>query len=149
MVVLGVLAIACSGAERDDRGEIVGAGDVSAFEMRLGDCFDNPEDPTAPVSSLAAVPCEDPHDNQVFALIDFPEGGDAFPGAQAIRDFATDACLEQFEPFVGRSYEESRFDISALYPSAESWDQGDREVICVLLDTAGEPWTGTAEGRAE
>ena len=150
VAALGLLALACGGAERDDSGAVVGAGDVSAFEMRIGDCFDDPSSAEEQVSSLTAVPCETPHDNQVFALLDYPGGSDdAYPGQQTLLDYSNDACLEPFEPFVGKAYEESHFAISVLFPSSDSWDQGDREIVCFLYDLTLEPWEGTAEGRAE
>jgi hypothetical protein len=145
----GLLALACGGATRDEAGTIIGPGNVSALELHVGDCFNDPSDTEAQVSSLAAVPCDDAHDNQVFALIDYTASDEAFPGQQALLDFSNEACTAPFSSFVGTTYAESRFVISALLPSADSWDQGDREVVCLLYDSSLESWTGTAEGRAE
>ena len=49
-------------------------GNVDAFQMRVGDCFDDTAelgmDEAGEVSSLPGVPCADPHDNEVFAVFD-------------------------------------------------------------------------------
>ena len=59
---------------------------------------------------------------------------------------AHDGCLERFEAFVGKDYESSSLDIATLYPSAESWQQSDREVVCAVYDVDAEKLTGSVKG---
>jgi hypothetical protein len=138
-------------ADRDASGMIVEEGNLGAFTIRLGDCFDNTSefasDEAGEVSSLPGVPCADPHDNEVYAVfnIDYTE----FPGDEQMAEDAFNACHARFESFVGLEYESSTLDIAALYPSTESWSfQDDREVICAVYDMNGDKLTGSAQGSA-
>ena len=124
-------------ADRDSAGAIVSEGDVNAFTIRLGDCFNNTSsltgEETGAVSDLSGVPCSEPHDNEVFAVLDLDQP--TFPGNEKISELSFDACLDRFESFVGLDYESSSLDITALYPTKQSWSQqGDREVVCAVYD---------------
>ena len=58
-------------ADRDSTGAIVSAGNVDAFQMRVGDCFnDGSTFGDDSVDSVPGVPCADPHDNEVYAVFD-------------------------------------------------------------------------------
>ena len=137
-------------ADRDASGAIVDGGRVDAFSIRLGDCFDNTSsfasDEVGEISSLPGVPCSEPHDNEVFAIFDVDY--DSFPGDEPMAELAFDQCLAHFEDFVGLEYESSVLDIAAMYPSAASWAQDDREVICAVYDMNGEKRTGSAKDTA-
>ena len=151
-VGLGVVAYnVATEADRDATGAIVSGGNVDAFQMRAGDCFDDTAelgmDEAGEVSSLPGVPCADPHDNEVFAVFDVE--CESFPGDEAMGDLAFSQCLERFEGFVGKIYEESVLDISALYPSNQSWSvQGDREVVCAVYDMNLNKLTGSVKDSA-
>jgi hypothetical protein len=61
-------------------------------------------------------------------------------------DTAFEQCLDRFAGFVGVDYESSTLDITALYPSSQSWSiQDDREVICAVFEMNGEKLTGSAK----
>jgi hypothetical protein len=137
-------------ADRDESGAIVDSGSVDAFSMRLGDCFDNTNalasDEGGGISTLPGVPCSEPHDNEVFAIFDVDY--EAFPGDESMAELAFDQCRSHFADFVGLEYQSSVLDIAALYPSAASWAQDDREVICAVFDMNGEKRTGSARDTA-
>ena len=132
-------------ADRDESGAIVGEGSVDAFQMRVGDCFDDGSTfADDEVSDVPGVPCSKPHDNEVYAVFDV--SGSSFPGDR-IADMAHEGCLQRFEAFVGRDYDSSALDIATLYPSRESWQQqNDREVVCAVYDIDAKKLTGTVEG---
>lgn len=147
-LTLGVVLAACGGADRDDSGEIVEAGSVSAFQLRVGDCFDDDTDLGEEVSSLAAIPCAEPHGSEVYALVDHLGGDeDPYPGEDVISQYSEDVCIPPFASYVGTPYEQSRLFITFLYPTAESWGLDDREIVCIVLDT--EKMEGSARGLAE
>ncbi|MEJ2273458.1 MAG: septum formation family protein [Woeseiaceae bacterium] len=138
-------------ADRDASGAIVSGGNLDAFTVQLGDCFNDTSAPGADqsgeVTSLPGVPCAEPHDNEVYAVFDVDY--ESFPGDDAMAEQAFDECLARFEGFVGTVYEESQLDITMLYPSNESWGrQGDREVICAVYDMNMSKLTGSVEGSA-
>ncbi len=60
-------------ADRDDSGAIVAEGALDAFQMRVGDCFDDGTvfaEENNEVDSVPGVPCSKPHDNEVYAVFD-------------------------------------------------------------------------------
>ncbi len=130
--------------DRDSSGAIVGAGSVDAFQVRIGDCFDDASSFGDEVTNLPGVPCADPHDNEAYALIDLTIA--TYPGEDAIADLANASCLERFESFVGRDYDSSSLELFALYPSTESWQQNDREVICAVYDMNSSKLVGSVKG---
>jgi hypothetical protein len=125
-------------ADRDESGNIVSSGDLSVGSMRVGDCFnDSPglaetaeTGAITTMTELAALPCSEPHDNEIYAVFDLAL--EIFPGDEEIIGLAQDECVEHFESFVGISYEESILYVFNLAPVAEGWTQGDREVACAL-----------------
>jgi hypothetical protein len=132
-------------ADRDESGAIVAEGSVDAFQMRVGDCFDDGSAFAGDeVDSVPGVPCSKPHDNEVYAV--FNVSAADYPGDE-MPVMAHDGCLERFASFVGRDYESSSLDIATLYPSRESWQQqNDREVVCAVYDVDAEKLAGTVKG---
>jgi hypothetical protein len=87
-------------------------GGTAVDEIAAGDCFDDPDSDV--VSALELIDCGEPQDSEVFAEILMSES--AFPGDNAIGDFAFEQCLAPFETYVAESYEESPLDYFYLGP---------------------------------
>ncbi len=136
-------------ADRDSSGAIVDAGNVGAFELRVGDCFDDASysfDGDDQITSLPGVPCSEPHDNEVYAVFDVNVG--SYPEGEGMWELAMNRCVDRFEPFVGRDYESSSLDILTLYPTPESWKlENDREVVCAVYDIDANKLVGHAQGK--
>jgi len=132
-------------AERNAAGEITAAGSVDAFEVHVGDCFDDGAFYAAgEVNELPGIPCSEPHDNQIYALFDI---SGEWPGQERVDELAEEGCLERFAAAIGKSYEESVIAFMTITPSVESWKQvDDREVICVGYHMDEEKLTGTLLG---
>lgn len=134
-------------ADRDADGVIVSEGSIDVFDMHVGDCFDDSDDSSDgfyEFSSVAGVPCTDPHDNEVYAVFDVSIA--SFPGEEDMYEQAFDSCLKRFDRFVGKDYMSSSLDIMPLYPTSASWKQGDREVICAVYDMNLAKLEGSVEG---
>lgn len=145
VVVMGYLAYgAITNADRDDGGTIVGEGNIDAFHMRVGDCFDESSSFGEEVSEVPGVPCSQPHDYETYAVFDVSL--DSFSSEESMGVTAYDSCLERFDAFVGLDYENSVLEIVTLNPTAESWEQGDREVVCALYDMNNEKLVGSTKG---
>jgi hypothetical protein len=145
-VVLGAVAYnALTEADRDSTGAIVGEGNVDAFEIRVGDCFDDTS-ASAEVSTLPGVPCSDPHDNEAFAVIELT--ATSYPEGDAMVQLAHESCLQHFDSFVGKDYQSSSLEILTLYPTAEGWQQNDREVVCAVYDMDAAKLVGSVKGLA-
>ncbi len=125
---------------------IVAAAGCSApgnvFSLTAGDCFDDPDGAVDEVTDLPLVDCEEPHDNEVYAATELPDGD--FPGPDQTLALAEDRCLPAFEPYVGQPYEASELFATWLVPTEGSWQDGDREIVCVLFDDPG-PLKGSME----
>lgn len=136
---------AVTGADRDSTGTIVGGGSIDAFQIQVGDCFDDSSSFGDEISNLPGVPCSDPHDNEAFAVFDVTMS--SYPGDE-MGAIAYDKCMHRFEGFVGREYESSTLEIMTLYPTVDSWNQSDREVVCALYDMNEDKLQGSVKGLA-
>ena len=136
---------AVTDVDRDNSGAIVGQGSLGAFEVRLGDCFNDPDYEVDEFSNLPGVPCTEPHDNEAFAVFDLTHS--SYPEYD-IADISEASCVDRFEAYVGRDYESSSLDVVTMYPSLESWDQSDREVVCAVYDMSGSKLVGTVKDRS-
>lgn len=115
--------------------------DDSVFSLEVGTCFDDGDLDATEVSSVDDLSCDQPHDNEVYAVFDV-EGFDDY-SSELINQQADDGCLAAFEPYVGRDYIESDLAFFTLTPTAGSWDNGDREIICSLYRVDFEKMTGS------
>jgi hypothetical protein len=122
---VGVLALAlgCTSTSTD------------VFSLQVGDCFQDPDTSEDEIHAVETVDCAEPHDNEVYAVFDLPDGG--FPGPDAIAEASLEGCLDRFEEFVGTPYPESELFATWLYPTETSWAEDDREVVCVLFAQEG------------
>ena len=114
-----------------------------------GDCFDNPS--RDEVSEIDPIDCAESHDLEVFASIVL--GGDQYPGVFAIAEPAFNSCVDRFEGYVGEPYATSALYAFPFTPTEASWQDGDREALCVVYEpvpgTDGEeimPRTGSVRG---
>jgi hypothetical protein len=154
-VAVGLLALtlsACSATGtapvRDDQGQITEANEAAdVFAVTVGDCTNDGDTTTGEVSTVATVPCEEPHDNEAYLAADLPDGD--FPGDDAVATAADEVCAAGFDAFVGLAYDSSRLDFYPMSPTEGSWGAGDQEVVCFVFDSTGEKLTGTAKGLAE
>lgn len=128
LIMMAALATACQG---------------NVFSLSEGDCFNDPDN-LSDVSDVEIVDCGGSHDNEVYATYDMPDGD--FPGRSAVQNDAAENCVATFDPYVGIDFLTSSLDISALTPTDESWNQGDREVVCFLFDLNGAQLTTSARG---
>ncbi|MFZ0015631.1 MAG: septum formation family protein [Acidimicrobiia bacterium] len=135
-------------ASRGDDGEIVSGGDLDVMTLQVGDCFNDPDDLDGPVSDVAAVPCHEEHDNEVFLVQTLDDSfGDAFPGVDVLGEHAYIGCSgPSFDSYVGRSYLDSVLEVFSFTPTEDSWAEGDREFVCALFRLDGAPLGRSASG---
>jgi hypothetical protein len=157
LVVLGLALGGCSTIQsligggqnvtRDaESQEVTEAGTADVFTLQVGDCFDD-EGGAEEVMDVPAVPCAEPHDNEVY--YEFSLAGDEFPGEDAIRAEAEAECTPAFEEFVGMAYADSALDWFPFYPTEGSWNEmGDRVVQCAIYDGSLAKVQGSLAGVA-
>jgi len=158
LVVLGMTTLsACSAASlpntssepvRDaESGQVTeSADDVDVFAIRVGDCLNTSAlTGETELESVPVVPCDEPHEDEIYYAFD--SEASEFPGTDGLAAEADETCIAEFESFVGIAWEESALEYWPMYPSDQSWANGDREIICVVYDPA-ELVTGTLAGAA-
>jgi hypothetical protein len=145
----GFIDGALNGADRNDSGVIVEAGDLDVTELRTGDCFNLPPgtDDETEILDVEAIPCSEAHENEVFVVTNYV-ASNSYPGGFELFDFADQFCLTAFDTFVGMAYEDSLLDFGYFYPSEEGWAEGDKAITCVLYDLNGANLTGSMRGTA-
>jgi hypothetical protein len=140
-------------ADRDSGGAIVEAGTLDADELQVGDCLDWPGsggDDVEVFDSVRARPCGEPHDMEVYAVLEYPSvSGTAYPGDEVLTDWGFDKCFGGFQQYIGASYQSvPDIDITIFWPSEEAWDQDDRTLHCLMIPYEdGDKLTGSLLGR--
>lgn len=145
LLTLGVLGLAACGPSRDESGALSGAQDVSALDLMAGDCFNRGEGDQ--ISEVNGVPCDEPHVYEVYAVAESPDG--EFPGAEELSAKGEELCLPPFEEYVGLAYQESKYVVETINPSAETWESGDRATLCVLSTEDKAEQTSSAKGSKQ
>ena len=131
-------------AARSDTGEISRSGDLTAVDLRVGDCYDL-KDPTAEeLEQVTARPCAEEHEYEMIFVGSPPEG--SYPDEDAFLAYVGDQCIPAFEAFVGTDYEGSTLDIAWLEPTQASWIAGDRSVQCAVYDPEVPRQAGSLKG---
>lgn len=153
ILTVGVASLALAGCSLI--GNITGGTDTSTdpaegsdtdvFTIAVGDCL-NDGDVEGEVSTVKTIDCAEPHDSEAYASVIMDDGD--FPGDQAVEDQAVSDCTTEFTTFVGIDYNSSILNFSYYYPTSASWDQGDREILCLVYDPAGQV-TGSLSGSAK
>jgi hypothetical protein len=122
----------------------------AAADLKVGDCFDDQTVDGEFITEFATVPmvdCDDPHDNEVFAVIGL--GGGTFPGEDTLVEEVFETCVPLFESYVGSPYATSRLNIFPIYPTEDVWVAGDRKGVCGLYDLNLEKLTGSMMNSGE
>jgi hypothetical protein len=118
-------------ARDSDTQEVTEGGTADVFTLKVGDCLQ--EATSEEVSQVEAVPCSDPHDDEIYYEFTMADG--EFPGEEAIYTAADEQCLPQFDTFVGLAYDQSVLDWYPYVPTEGSWTEGgDRVVQCVIYE---------------
>jgi hypothetical protein len=121
---------------------------VPVAEIEAGQCFQGPEEVKAQIEDIEEVACDEPHDREAFAVVTYApregESGDDFPGEEELTRFAEGACAGEFREYVGVDYADSEYFFTYLLPSPRSWEEDDRDVVCLVIGT-GEPLTASVK----
>jgi len=129
---------------------------TSVFDVKAGECFAAPTEVKAQISHVDRVSCAQPHDREVYATVSYPSasgsGGSSskgdYPGDSAVASFAQGACAQRFGSYVGVSYLDSSLFFTYLAPSARSWQDDDRTVLC-FVTAAGRQLKGSVKGSKQ
>lgn len=147
LILLLLVALAgCSGLA-DIADTIDDSVNGNMDELVVGVCFDDEAamlegDEEALISSVPQVDCSESHDNEVYHTATSSYATD-YPGFEAFASEADQICFDQFEAFTGEDYSTSDLDFGWFIPSDESFEQGDREIVCFVYHMDLEKLTGS------
>ena len=119
---------------------IVGKGTVTATDVKVGDCLAEIPD-SARVFTVKTVECNQSHAGEVYAELTMPEGD--YPGGATIEEYQN-RCEPELAAYSPDAMTDDSIQMYVLYPTAETWEQGDRAVTCVA--TLDPPRTGSIKG---
>ena len=131
-------------ASRSESGEISQSGDLDATELRVGVCFDFKDPDAEEFDQVAARPCSEEHEYEVFFVGTMP--AETFPTDNGFDTYVTSACEPAFATYVGTSYESSRLELTWVAPTSDGWDSGDHSVQCLLNDPQRPRLTTSLQG---
>jgi hypothetical protein len=118
----------------------IGKGTVTATDVKVGDCLKEIPSSTR-VLTVDTVGCDQSHAGEVFAVLQMPDGG--YPGQPAIEEYQN-KCEPELSSYAPAAITDDSVQLYVLYPTAETWEQGDRAVTCIAtLDPAR---TGSLKG---
>lgn len=140
-------SVAVGGAVLLLAGLLAGCSDSAAdpFDLEVGDCLAEPaREGVVADGDARPIACSQPHVGEVYDAITIKDG--AYPGTEAlVRESAK--CEATFENFVGNPYGESDLRLTYFHPTHESWERGDRQILCVVEVPSGTV-TNTLKGSA-
>ncbi|GAB3755671.1 hypothetical protein GCM10027591_04750 [Zhihengliuella somnathii] len=151
LVALMVAAVSgCSDpqVERGDDGQVLNRTSAQIFEVRAGDCLDDPQVNNAQkteLTDITLVHCSEPHTAEVY--VDIELDGDSTLDEDGFSDLFETHCVETFEDYVGVEPTHDAvadLGITAFYPTDESWQRGDRLFQCLIVGSEGFPLVGSA-----
>ncbi len=112
------------------------------FQLKVGDCLPS-ADTTGLVKKVTTLPCNQAHTAEVYDSITVAKSTN-FPGQTELERQAG-ACAASFKTFIGKPYDQSDLKITYFHPTAESWKQGDRQILCIVSVPTGT-MKGTLKG---
>ncbi|MBL1075263.1 DUF4190 domain-containing protein [Nocardia sp. 2] len=113
-------------------------GTKSVGSVKVGDCIADISESQL-VYSTKTVPCDQPHDAEVFYQFDLSGG---WPGADEVMAKADSTCTSKLEALYGNSPKLGQLSPFMLYPPDERNFKKSREVTCMLVMTDDSKLTG-------
>lgn len=107
----------------------------SVLDLYVGQCIQDPGEGT--VYDVENAVCTTEHWGEVYHVMTITSS--QMPSEDDMNDMASDACVDAFDAYVGRPYDESDLDFTWYVPSQESWAEGDRTIQCIAIRTDGDP----------
>ncbi|HVM27677.1 MAG TPA: septum formation family protein [Mycobacteriales bacterium] len=121
-----------------------GATDVALEDVAVGQCLATQE--AEQIATVPVVPCETPHEEEVFAVLEYPDG--EWPGDEGVEQQGSELCEAPFAEYVGTRYEESGLFLYPVTPTEKGWKGfGDRSLICVIYSET--PLTASVRGTGQ
>ncbi len=133
LTLVALTASGCGGSvHKDDT--FIDAGVTGLLDIEVTECFSDPEySDFAGENVVLYTPCVDGADNQSYMFVHAPE---AAWDRDTVAQLGWDECGKGFEQ-QWTSQDESGLDYYPILPTAETWADGDRAIMCAVYDPEG------------
>ena len=119
---------------------VVAKDKVIATDLTVGDCITDIPDASL-VQLVPKTDCSKPHAGEAYAVLTMPAGD--YPGQAAIDEWQN-KCPAELESYSADAMADESIVVFVLYPTAETWAQGDRAVVCIA--TTDDKRSGSLKG---
>jgi hypothetical protein len=139
---IAVIAFAVTGDYSDTdygRGP-VSSSSVYVEELAVGECFDD----ASGEDEVYRRSCAEPHDGEITGDVTMAAG--PYPGDDQAAKTASAMCDAEFGTYVGKAADKSELESTYWHPTEDTWDEGDRLVVCAAYGPDGDLLTGTVKG---
>ena len=108
-------------------------GNVSAADLKVGDCIRDANSRTGDVTMFDAVKCDELHDGEVYTLIELKGGPKAkVPTEAFINGKGQRGCRARLRrQATSKAFRDRQLGFKFVYPTPASRAEGDREITCV------------------
>jgi hypothetical protein len=113
---------------------------VIATDLAVGDCITDIPDGSL-VQLVPKTDCAEPHAGEAYAVLTMPDGD--YPGQATINEWQN-KCPAELESYSPEAMADDSIGVFVLYPTAETWAQGDRAIVCIA--TTEDKRSGSLKG---
>jgi hypothetical protein len=111
-----------------------------AQDLRAGDCFD--DKPGTEIKDVQHHPCDEAHTAEVILVKDNAAAkGSAYPGDAGFEAWAGANCVPAILAYLAPTTNLNTLNYGIMYPKAEDWKDGDRQMICYVTRIDQAPMT--------
>lgn len=96
------------------------------------------------VTHFSTTSCSSPHRMELAGRVEVDHA--EYPGHTELTREAYELCQPPFQAYVGLPFWDSSLDLLTLTPSPSTWADGDRTVMCWVVEVNGAELTATARG---
>lgn len=119
---------------------------VRVVDLKSGDCirtFSAVEG--SDLEAVETIDCLEPHALEVYHAAEPWAGEVVFPDAESVDSVVSEQCVNAFVAYIGTDIASTAYEVWTLKPTPESWQVGDRGMLCLLGAADGTPLTGSAQ----
>ncbi len=116
-----------------------------AASLAVGDCFDPPPG-IGTVEDVQHHPCNEAHGGEVVFVGNYEPATDVYPTDDEFFAFMNARCIAAFNDYTGLDYDTAEhLDYAAYTPTTDGWADGDRKVICYVVNVDGSQFSSSVK----
>jgi len=132
------------GEEEDGSGSGGGSSDDAVPTAEVGDCVTDRLVGVGSVTGFEVVSCDEAHAAELYLAFDLPDA-EQLPEPDALESTIEDRCGgPDFQAYVGAPPDPQGLTWSPVAPTEATWAEGDREVLCFVVEADGSERTTSA-----